>query len=360
MVVQSPKLQHGGAQMIGSQREYHASVVTKSTCHTLTLSRRRLGMIIPKGPERPWLTALKSRSEISYQSEVKYFRKRHLQQRLLNKTGLANSGGLTAIHDSMFMHRLIACWHEFVQNGGSDECDNMQETQGSSLEEDQALKAEAEKMRKMKQKMQEVPVLSGRRLCFSRQLRRTMLTCGEEGQLYSASAYGSGVVAPTSIAVPCRPRSAQTRPRPVGLQKAALPGKKNMTQAAQSQTGVLIQLAQKVQETKTRHIYRKECREEAMQLERQLQEMQEQKAQKETPTRGGAVIESAPKTRLRFAENYEKEAAPALDEKVIPRPRQPGRLDGWQTIKPAPWLQAVREEIPRYVGHIKVGPHKFL
>lgn len=420
----------GGAQMTGSKKEYHASLVTKSTCHTLILSRRCLSLIIPRGPERPWLTALKSRSEISYMSEVKYFRKRHLQQRLLNKTGLANSGGLTAIHDAMFMHRLLSCWRDIVLNGGVSELDNLQEgeneaddsgsdeddddddfdaaedlpegflherrnilqkkniasefkveeqppvrkrmtlkdttrTAGSMTSNDsksggapktitslvdadkavkeQAPKAEAKTMR-------EVAVASGRRLCFSRQLRRTMLTCGEEGQVYSARTHASGVVAPSTIAVPCRPRSAQTRPRPGGLQKAEVPVQKTVTQAAQSQTGVLIQLAQKVQETKTKHIYRKECREEAMQLERQLQEMQEQKAQKGKPHLRG----------LRFAEDDDKVEAPTLDQKAIPRPRQPGRLDGWQTIKPAPWLQVVREEIPRHVGSIKVAHHKFL
>lgn len=434
----------GGAQMIGSQKEFHATLVTKGTCHTLTLSRRCLGMIIPKGPERPWLTALKTRAEIAYQSEVKYFRQRHLHQRLLNKTGLANTGGLSAIHDSMFMHRLLASWLTYVQEGGGDEdkSSSGSSEEGSeysyetdSAEEDakeqvggdaadgtdgtvdkpkfvrrtairRAVVSSAEgalhKQKEAKAEKKDEDAAAGRRysttggrnkrgntmfngrsvrtsdgeaesqtatmrklmerktkeveksrdLCFSRQLRRTTLTCGEEGALYSSSTLGGG----TTAMVPVRPRSAPSRPRrPRGVRTSVTKVQPFVHQqaatAAMTHTGVLIQLAQKVHETKTRH-NNKECREEAMKLERQLQEIQDKKKQGETSPRrreGKAI---------RFADpDFEKEERKALP---IPRPRYPGRLDGWKTMKPDPWIQTIREEIPRHFGAIQVGPRKLV
>eukprot|EP00927_Polykrikos_kofoidii_P061493 TRINITY_DN56329_c0_g1_i1.p1 TRINITY_DN56329_c0_g1~~TRINITY_DN56329_c0_g1_i1.p1 ORF type:complete len:1322 (-),score=199.05 TRINITY_DN56329_c0_g1_i1:47-4012(-) len=71
----------GNAQLFGIDKQYHASMRPKRTCHMLELTRKALNSMAMATTDRRWLTKWRERARAGYESEMKLFRRRLREHR---------------------------------------------------------------------------------------------------------------------------------------------------------------------------------------------------------------------------------------------------------------------------------------
>ncbi|CAJ1363908.1 unnamed protein product [Effrenium voratum] len=104
----------GGAQMMGAQRQYHATLRTKGMCHVLLLSHERFCTLTPPGPKRPWVAALRLRAKSAHQQELKLFRQKYMQHRMLDQTGVTTAAVTSAMYGMLVLQQALKAWHRIV------------------------------------------------------------------------------------------------------------------------------------------------------------------------------------------------------------------------------------------------------
>ena len=105
----------GGAQMMGVQRQYHATVRTKTMCHVLLLSNEQFCTLTPPGPKRPWVAILRHRTKTAFSQEVKLFKQKHLQNRILNQSGVSTTEVTSAIYSRVvLLHHILREWNKLI------------------------------------------------------------------------------------------------------------------------------------------------------------------------------------------------------------------------------------------------------
>lgn len=106
----------GGAQMMGVQRQYHATIKTKTMSHILLLTQQRFSSLTSPGPKRPWVATLKQRAKTAYQQELKLFRQKHAQFRVLGQSGVTSEMTSAIYSKMLLLQQILKSWHQ-ICNG---------------------------------------------------------------------------------------------------------------------------------------------------------------------------------------------------------------------------------------------------
>lgn len=83
-----PGKSFGSPQMLGVARHYHASLVPKTPCHLLLLTRQALNSLAIGTAERRWTLSLRHRAQATYESELKNFQKKVREQKHMACCGM--------------------------------------------------------------------------------------------------------------------------------------------------------------------------------------------------------------------------------------------------------------------------------
>jgi len=112
----------GAAQMLGLNREYHATLRSKGTCHLLALSRRALHTLAVGGTERPWMPTLRQRAQAILESELRLFERKWREHRHLLRSGAATALAgdnaefrIAREGQAALLHLVVVAWRRSVK-----------------------------------------------------------------------------------------------------------------------------------------------------------------------------------------------------------------------------------------------------
>lgn len=163
-----PGKSFGGAQMMGVQHQYHATVRTKMMCHVLLLSHEQFCTLTPPGPKRPWVAILRHRTKTAYSQELKLFKQRHMQCRILNQSGVSTTQISSAIYSKMvLLHHILKAWRTLGEEQSRQNSEHGIERKEAGSDDGHLQEGQAQTVKP--------PLRPLRPLFFSRALRRTRL-----------------------------------------------------------------------------------------------------------------------------------------------------------------------------------------
>eukprot|EP00929_Paragymnodinium_shiwhaense_P115109 TRINITY_DN8372_c0_g1_i1.p1 TRINITY_DN8372_c0_g1~~TRINITY_DN8372_c0_g1_i1.p1 ORF type:complete len:1858 (-),score=413.42 TRINITY_DN8372_c0_g1_i1:76-5649(-) len=107
----------GSPQLLGVEREYHATLRTKRTCQLLQLSRKTLQNIAQVRSERQWLANWRESSKVLLESELKLFRKRmrEWKQMMQSNFGAKFAQSYTTGPRMEFLRQILHSWLEVAK-----------------------------------------------------------------------------------------------------------------------------------------------------------------------------------------------------------------------------------------------------
>lgn len=112
----------GSPQMLGVERNYHATLIPKHTCHLLLMSRKSLNSLTVGAVERRWLLSMRERAQATLDAEMRLFHKKLREQKHIACAGMFLSAIAGDAHNSSrFLGSIFYAWmmHTFRLGKGA-------------------------------------------------------------------------------------------------------------------------------------------------------------------------------------------------------------------------------------------------
>mmetsp|Transcript_15168 Transcript_15168/g.53243 ORF Transcript_15168/g.53243 Transcript_15168/m.53243 type:complete len:1715 (-) Transcript_15168:61-5205(-) len=112
----------GSPQMLGVERNNHATLIPKQTCHLLLMSRKSLNSLTVGAVERRWLLSMRERAQATLDAEMRLFHKKLREQKHIACAGMFLSAIAGDAHNSSrFLGSIFYAWmmHTFRLGKGA-------------------------------------------------------------------------------------------------------------------------------------------------------------------------------------------------------------------------------------------------
>jgi len=110
----------GSPQMLGVERVYHASLLPKTTCHVLRMSKKALNSLATGTAERRWILSLRDRARATLEAETRLFQKKVREQKHMACSGMFQAAMAGQAQDSTrFLGSIFYAWKTYCSRLGA-------------------------------------------------------------------------------------------------------------------------------------------------------------------------------------------------------------------------------------------------